>query len=220
MPAITSLVTTMTGRHAILDVFRRGTRTYIQGTQIIARACEAFDFDDAVFEQAVFHRITGQIVRAELDCEASSDAIAMLQFRLGDERHAVSIFETGNAAPRRDDPMEIDLQPGQRDGDACVRGLTMRATFESRLNVIVQSVKSDVEARYPAAADVWVSGFRNLSIPVSGSRQTELQEGQITTKLERVLVRGPITQTIWSFTLREGSGIAASGYTTFALREE
>ncbi|MFM7694456.1 MAG: hypothetical protein ACKO7U_09195, partial [Actinomycetota bacterium] len=92
-----------------LEVGLRGTRNYVQGSQILARTAEiiARDHPDAALVTAKFTRITlrgVELVVGEGEAPSGGDEIGRGQFLAGDERLPVRWFEVpGPEAPRIED---------------------------------------------------------------------------------------------------------------------
>lgn len=158
----------MTNSCRKLDVFLRGQRDYVQGTQIIARAAETLTSGDWRFERSGFSRITEKLVRIS-ETSVSDQAIGVVGFADSDGKtHELHIVETDILAPVRDLPMPV---AAERCADG-VDGQTIYdfadvSAFEDMLNVIVIAIKNEHRVRFENCVNVWLTGLRNFKLPVS-----------------------------------------------------
>lgn len=177
-----------------LDVFFRGDRTYIQGTQIVARLSELLPPGDWTLDQAIFSRLAagpllasrGEVANPAGRVQFLSDTGATCAFALA---------EGPGTAPRRDSAMPISIRrqdSGADDGAVWTYDGAER--FEDLLNVVVQSIKAEHSVRWPAAADIWFTGLRKLRLPVSPPVD---RAGTLTLSLYRQIGVAGQVQTIW-----------------------
>jgi hypothetical protein len=199
----------------MLDVFLRGSRNYVQGTQIIARLADRLPAGDWYLEQATFQHLTTRTLTLSRDVEAAAgQAAGSVTFRSvnGD---SVSLFavETEIDAPQRDTKMPIAvLRTDQSDTDVAVWHYSGVSGFEDLMNVIVQAIKAENSLRWPDAEDIWFTGLRRLDLQIRSDFENE---GTIGVSLYRKLgVSGQI-QTIWQIRL---PGCNPAGMVTFALK--
>jgi hypothetical protein len=153
-----------------LDVFLRGSRSYVQGTQLIARASEIVAGSGTRLRQAMFTSITARRVnlcRLE-DCPDQA-GIGLLQFDTAGVISTYRLMEIPFAARRKDVDMGVRIEP-----QGITESLTGRYRFEHRgtlegfLNVLVQSIKSLHENVSPVPRDIWFSGMRGFDLPTIG----------------------------------------------------
>ena len=161
-----------------LEVGLRGTRNYVQGSQILARTAEivAADHPDAVLASAKFTRITllgVELVLGEGDAPSGGEEIGRGQFLIGDERLSARWFEVpGPEAPR------IDDVPGATSGlapDGAGGGradFAIAGTFESYLAAVIECVKALHAGRGERVSDIWFTALVGARLPVQPTYPT------------------------------------------------
>ncbi len=203
-----------------MPVFLRGKRNYIQGTQMIARASERLGEGRWTLKRAQFAQMTANAVAAS-PAEIAG-GIGAAEFESADAIVAIWNFaDTGRPAERRDDPMGVTLESRVVIDEASVEyEISSPPTFEGLLNALVQATKGEHEERYRSASDVWLTGFRNIDLPVSDGWGTGRSVLRLT--LLRRMGRAPQFQTYWSFELRDAAdpALTLTGATSFAYKQE
>lgn len=208
----------------VLDVFLRGERDYVQGTQLIARVADTLETGAHVFRQAEFHRKTVNLVACAPDgADGLADVVGKVHFQTGPDGDARSfaLCELPEPAPRLDRtmPVRITRRSGPDAGNADAQDPSVWdwigvSGFEDVLNAIVQIIRAEHGIRWPGSRDVWLTGFRRCNLPVA---TPDRQEGTFNLVLGRRLAGGATgtDQTIWQFTLPE---LGLSGTSTFAFK--
>jgi len=156
----------------VLEVGLRGTRDYVQGSQILARTAEivAADHPDAVLVSAKFTRITRQGVVAAFGADAAEGAgeeIGRGRFDLGGERLEVRWHERpGPEAPRIDDVpgSTSGLAPDGEGGGTCA--FAIGGSFESYLAAVIEFVKALHAGRGERVTDIWFTALMGARLPV------------------------------------------------------
>ncbi len=205
----------MVEKRAALDVFLRGDRTYIQGTQILARLSELLPKGDWALGAVGFTGIVdSRVVAVELDGEAGAPATARVAFEASDgSTLGFAVLPGDGPAPRSDRPMgiSVDRVGGDEDSAARYRFAGVRG-FEDALNVIVQAIKSECSRRWPQAQDIWLTGVRRFPLPTQWSGP---DAGHVDITLARQLGVSGQVQTIWSVTMPEAD---CAGTVTFTFK--
>lgn len=193
---------------ASLDVFLNGARSYVQGTQMIARSAEHLaslgpsDAPLPELQTAVFHRISDRGVtiregQAVSPKDAPDDLLGALVFAHGDARIGLHLVEAQDTAPRRDAPHagRWSEQTAARQGALStafdVEGLK---TGEDLLVAIVQTVKGLHEALAADVHDVWLTGFRSANVPLAGPLPST--SGVLSLQSRRVMKGPDVWQTL------------------------
>lgn len=208
----------------ILEVFLRGERDYVQGTQMIARVADAASLEGGVFQQAEFHRKTLNRVALDVDGAATpEDTVAKVHFQAQGQAglQSYSLCELPDQATRRDIPLPIAVAR-QSGPDASFADATDASIwqwrdaqgFEDVLNAIVQIIRGEHSVRWPGSRDVWLTGFRRLNLPVAPAKASA---GTMQLKLWRRMGAGVAgaEQTVWQFDLPE---LGVAGMSTFAFK--
>jgi hypothetical protein len=204
-----------------VDVFLRGERDYVQGTQLIARASAFLAEEGAHLSQATFHRITSHRVALQLLSAVvpGDEVIGQVQF---DGAHAVSglaFLELPQPAPRTSAGMGVVIEGSEFE--APLHGVYRFALeigdLESVLNVLVQSIKALHERLDPGVHDVWFTGMRRFPLPVRG--WPELRQGEVHIMRRRVGRSGHQYQSMVEAVLKDGSGAElCRGFVNFAFK--
>jgi hypothetical protein len=175
----------------VLEVGLRGTRDYVQGSQILARTAEivAADHPDAVLVTAKFTRITRQGVVAAFGEDAADGAgeeIGRGRFDLGGDRLEVRWHELpGPEAPRIDDVpgATSGLEPDGAGGGACAFAIS--GSFESYLAAVIEFVKALHAGRGERVTDIWFTALMGARLPV-GAAYPEAGTLTATAEVERI----------------------------------
>ncbi len=170
-----------------LDVGLRGTRNYVQGSQILARTAEIVA-PTATLLTAKFTRITEQGVIAAIDGDAADgEEIGSAQFDVDGKRVAVRYIDVpGPKAPR------IDDVPGSTSGletDGAGTGhadFAIDGTFESYLAAVIECVKAIHARRGDQVTDIWFTALVGARLPVVATYPTT-GALRVTPKIERIV---------------------------------
>lgn len=173
-----------------LNVYIRGTRDYVQGSQILGRTAELLAADSsAQLVSAKFTQITERGVLAVFDAAEAGDAleIGRAQFVTGAGRRTVRFCEVaGGKAPQIDDVPRVTANletDGKGTGSTT---FAIAGTFESYLGAIIEFVKSAHAQRGDAVTDIWFTALMGARLPLSASYP---QTGtlRVTPKIERMV---------------------------------
>ena len=199
------------------DVFLRGQRDYVQGTQLIAQAAKCLAAPDKlVFEQGTFSTITRNDVIFSL--ERGESSIGSVQFKGQDHRITLFVQEDKSIARREDTPLSLELiKTEPTEADAVVYKYTADKDFLGILDVIVQSIKAEHVAQFETAYDIWFTGLRRCNLPVSVKTAGQ---GSVTLKLMRKMGAIDNSQTLWSVELEDTDGTQLSCNVTFVFKSK
>lgn len=158
-----------------LDVGLRGTRDYIQGSQILARTGELVEAEadgPVVLVSAKFTRITERGVRVALDEGDADDGaeIGRAQYDWDGTRRTVRFFEVdGPAAPRIDDVAKVtgDLVADAEGNASCT--FAIAGTFESYLVAVIEFVKAAHAQRGAEVVDIWFTALMGARLPLAAT---------------------------------------------------
>lgn len=154
----------------ILDVGLRGTRNYVQGSQILARTAEivAAEHPQAVLTSAKFTRITLKGVRLTFGDGDAADEIGRATFTDGDARIIARFHEVaGPDAPRIDDvPGATSGLEADADG-AGSAAFAIAGGFESYLAAVIECVKAIHARRGEQVSDIWFTALAHAQLPVA-----------------------------------------------------
>jgi len=209
--------------NALLDVFLRGERDYVQGTQMIARLAERLGPGNWVLDQAQFARITlhGLAIGETENAPETGGPPEVARIRFTDGgagRQEFRLTEAAGLAPRRDQPLPVSVS---RTGDLPAGGdcpVPARWTYqgaqniEGMANVVVQAIRAEHGLRWPGSRNIWLTGCRRLHLPVAGGH---LATGHLLISLYRRLGTTGQNQTVWNVDLPD-TGL--SGMVTFAFQ--
>jgi hypothetical protein len=204
-----------------LAVFLRGERSYVQGTQIIARLAEQVAPEGSLLTQATFSQITANTVCwLPVRPEETDHLIGQVHFVKDDQEHVYWLRDAGVAAPRLDAPMDVQLH--LVEAPAPLAGQYRFETpgdLEALLNVMVQAVKALHERLDPGVHDVWFTGMRQFALPVQG--QPGPLSGVIDVRHRRLLRRGHQYQSLIEVMVGGHDGQARhQGVFNFAFKSE
>lgn len=182
-----------------LDVGLRGTRDYIQGSQILSRTSEllAAEADAPIaLVSAKFTRITEQGVQVALaaDDAVAGEEIGSAQYDEGGTRRVVRFVEVpGPTAPRIDDVDKVTsgLEVAADGSAACA--FAIAGTFESYLVAVIEFVKAAHATRAEGVRDIWFTALMGARLPLEPVYPTS-GTMRLTPKIERMA--GERTQTL------------------------
>ena len=182
-----------------LDVGLRGTRDYIQGSQILSRTGEllAAGSDAPIaLVSAKFTRITERGVQVALADEdaVEGEEIGRAQYDEGGARRAVRFIEVpGPTAPRIDDVDKVTngLEIAADGSAACA--FAIAGTFESYLVAVIEFVKAAHAARADGVRDIWFTALMGARLPLDPVYPTT-GTMRLSPKIERMV--GERTQTL------------------------
>jgi hypothetical protein len=183
-----------------LKVTLAGSRNYVQGTQMLARAAELLaDFGPSpqMLKKAGFRRITSRLVAASRLPEGPEGQrpIGAATFGTSAGDTAIHFFELPSDAPRapvRHMPaMSHTTIPAEFNG---AFDFSAVHEFEDLLNLMVQSTKRVHEASQPDARDIWFTGLTDGELPLR--REFIPMSGRVTIDHVRTVARPPQYQTL------------------------
>lgn len=175
-----------------LDVGLRGTRDYIQGSQILSRTGElvqAASDAPVLLVSAKFTQITELGVRVALDA-ADTDAgneIGKAQYEANGDRQTVRFFEVaGPTAHRIDDVAKVtsDLAVDADYHASC--SFAIEGSFESYLVAVIEFVKAAHAKRGEDVVDIWFTALMGAQLPLTSTYPTS-GTLQLTPKIERIV---------------------------------
>ena len=175
-----------------LDVGLRGTRDYIQGSQILARTGElvaAESVEPVALLTAKFTRITEQGVRVALDEDDAAEGVELgrAQYTRGGERRTVRFFEVpGPAAHRIDDVPKVTSELIADAAGAASCSFAIAGSFESYLVAVIEFVKAAHAARGEDVVDIWFTALMGAQLPLAATYPTA-GTLRLTPKIERVV---------------------------------
>lgn len=209
-------------QYGSLNVFLRGSRTYVQGTQLIARVADRLADSDAVLARAAFSKITGNLV-AVSRADAADDGrpvVGQVAFSHGEEEQGFVLLECEAEAPRLDLPMDITVRLVQCTGKlAGTYAYEGAVDLESTLNIIVQSTKALHETLGEGVGDVWFTGIRGFPLPAGAP--TAAAEGLVIVEALRVMRSGTTYQSMLRVGLLDrDDNRLLGGHVTFAFRSD
>lgn len=195
-----------------LPVALRGTRDYVQGSQILARTAEiiAVHSSGASLQTAKFTRITDRGVEVAIgdgDGEGTGPEIGTARFSTEAGLLNARFFEVpGAPAPPIDDVPHStsDLAAGTDGSGRCA--YEIRGDFESYLAAVIEFVKAVHAGRADRVSDIWFTALAGAALPVDPLYATS---GAMTLepKVERMV--GERLQTLGVLTTTaSGGGVA------------
>lgn len=175
-----------------LDVGLRGTRDYIQGSQILSRTGELLQAEavgPVELLTAKFTQITEQGVRVALgdDDDVEGVEIGKAQYATADGRRTARFFEiAGPPAHRIDDVAKVtaDLVADAAGNASCTFAIT--GTFESYLVAVIEFVKAAHAARGATVVDIWFTALMGAQLPLDATYPTS-GALRLTPKIERIV---------------------------------
>jgi hypothetical protein len=157
----------------VLDVGLRGTRDYVQGSQILARTGEllAAEADAPIaLVAAKFTRITDQGVAVAL---ADGDAfdgpeIGTARYDQGGTIRTVRFHEVpGPQAPHLDEVAKVTGGLAVGDDGAVSCAFAIEGTFEAYLVAVIEFVKAAHAARADGVRDIWFTALAGAHLPLA-----------------------------------------------------
>lgn len=196
-------------------------RPYVQGTQMIAQACEQLAPPQARLVEAKFLRLTDRRLRARRLPEAApetADVVAVLKLQAPQSDCVLMLHEGNEPAPSRSAEVTLRLHPLEHDGR-----LNGHWRFEQALGLaglldaVVQGVKRLHEMQPEPVCDVWFTGLRQIHLPLQGLPPGG--RGRLDVSRLRVLSAGVRHQSLLRLTLElEGLAQPLTGQVSFAYR--
>ena len=173
-----------------LNVYIRGTRDYVQGSQILGRTAELLAADSsAQLVSAKFTQITERGVRAVFDDADAGGAleIGRAQFVTAAGRRTVRFCEVaGDKAPPIDDVPRVTANletDGKGTGSTT---FAIAGTFESYLVAIIEFVKAVHAQRGDHVTDIWFTALMGARLPL-GASYPQTGTLRVTPKIERIV---------------------------------
>jgi len=157
-----------------LDVFLRGSRDYVQGSQILGRTADWLlhaGIGGAVLFEAKFSRITRHPVIAfrqgQTDPVDANRLIGKARYRFGDQTFAINYADAdGESAPWIDDQpskLEAFSDNGELHGEARV---VLDGTQEGYLSAVIETVKKLHQSLATNVTDIWFTALSGANLPV------------------------------------------------------
>ena len=215
--------TSLLPRATPLDVSLLNGRSYVQGTQMIARACAQLVPAQAKLSSAKFLRLTDRQIHAALAANASVSApeelVGVLQLDAASNDRTVLLLEGSEPAPPCQSEVQLRLLDLQHDGR-----LSGHYAFESAdglvglLDALVQGIKRLHEGLQQPVCDIWFTGLRQIELPLHGLPTAG--RGRVDVTQLRVLSRGRQHQSLLRVQLvLEGLERPLDGQVSFAFRD-
>lgn len=185
------MVTSKPGSERIpLDVFFRGSRSYIQGSLIISRVAELVaghcgSDTPTLLLDAKFTHLMNSAIDVQLGSRPVEGGDGTLRLQRGAEVVHATVFATDAVAPRRADRAVFDariVESGRLSGTARYGGL---GSFDDSLAFVVHVNKALHERLGDGVTDVWFAGLRNAVLPVQWQPFGEHGELSLDLRLER-----------------------------------
>jgi len=187
---------------------------------MMARAAEQRAGDDAHLISASFRRISrNRLALRASAADAPDDAVVGRVEFDGQAAQAWDFVELPDPAPRADTPMDMGvvLVALESPLNAVYRFHTESGSFESILNVLVQSIKSLHEDLDPEVHDVWFTGIRRFPLPLTG--WPALVAGSVRVMCRRVGRSGQQYQSLVEAVIEDEAGAeVCRGFVTFAFK--
>ncbi|MCB9992213.1 MAG: hypothetical protein H6873_01000 [Hyphomicrobiaceae bacterium] len=204
-----------------LGTFLRGTRDYVQGTQLLARTAALVLDQTARLEQAAFSHITDHDALAFLVGTEPEGVEILGRCRFAGNKGPMDFVwaSAPDPAPQLDADMGIDFSVSGRleSGDA-EASFGRIAALEEMLNVLVQGLKTHHSALFPGAKDIWFTGLRKANFPATWPEAWP--GGTIGFADFRAQERDGRIQTMCRADLTSQAGETLSAYVTFAAKRE
>jgi hypothetical protein len=204
-----------------LDVCLLGARSYVQGTQMIIQCAKLCDQESTLFGSAKFVRITDRIVAVASSTLAHQgcETVGRVLFRAASGAQRVfDLVAMSAMAPRRSDDSPPELALLNTDGELNAEySFSSRGDFASILNLITQAVKRLHLELSDDVYDVWLTGLRGFTLPVSGLG--DRIKGRLLVTCSRVLISKTAHQSSLEVSLQVDHDAARhSGMVTFAYK--
>jgi hypothetical protein len=208
-----------------LNVFLNGPRTYVQGTQILARSGEAlFGQTSGVLRQATFHSITDRLVTMVPANSAQDVQGASVGRATYEDGEGVAIPVVWHAqdgpAPQRDCPPACEWvqqdheQTHPLSAKFSINGLRNGEDF---LIALIQTIKELHSALADDVTAIWFTGLRRANIPLAAFPATS---GTLTLAGERFVGRNGEFQSMQRISFESGEDISVNAVVTFAFKSK
>lgn len=181
-----------------IDVCLNDGRSYVQGTQMIARAADALSdilgAKQVEFTAAAFRSITANTVAIARIKIEDPEAIASARFVVDDEDFEIGFYDTGRPAPLEKilPKCRYEHVSGDASDGAQVFQIENVAGLEDLLNAIVQSVKTVHSGLASDTSDIWFTGLRGARM----SHEVTIDQARITLTRMRIMGKSPNWQTL------------------------
>lgn len=200
----------------MLDVYLRENRNYVQGTQLIARAAEYIGESGWQLDNAQFSKITDRLVSVSEDAVDPTDSFGRISFRRGRLLRLLHLTNTSQPAPHLDKPLQISVRRRGTIENGANYQYTGGYCFEDLLNALTQAIKLEHDFHFAQPADIWLTGLRNLDIPVDVFSPSG--NGLICIAKSRVMAAGQTRQSLWSASITTAEGSKYDGFVTFVCK--
>jgi hypothetical protein len=185
-----------------LDVCLLNGRSYVQGTQMIARASEQLAPASANLVGAKFSRLTDRQVFAGVSDESSQagDCIGSLNFHCPLEQRVILLFEGPQLAPLRQSTAGPKLAALDHDGSLSgTYSFNNAVGLEGIVEALVQGIKLmhegiSLNGQSAQVSDIWFTGMRNFEIPTRSLPSEGY--GKIAVRCLRVHAAGTLNQSL------------------------
>lgn len=206
-----------------LRVVLNGTRDYVQGSQIVARAIEQMaPMGAQSLVSAGFHQITDRLVTlTDSPSEVAEDNLGELTVRTheGDKLRAYLVAQD-ETAPRDTRPQRVQCTKTSQSGPLDAEfSITAISDLEDIFDALVQSVKGLHEDLADDVEDVWFTSLRGKSFPLASDAIPSA--GTLAVDYKRIMKSEDRWQTLMGFSISDPAGDAVfSGALTFAFKSE
>jgi len=206
-----------------LPVVLNGSRSYVQGSQIVCRALEKMAPMGAQDLVSVgFHKITDCLVSlTETPDETAKNTLGELIVRDSDgARRRLYLVADETVAPRDTRPQSSQIEKLDQTAPLSARfSITAITDMEDIFDSLVQSVKGLHEELGEDVKDVWFTGLRGRVFPIQPSEI--LSSGTLMVDFSRIMKSNDRWQTLMGFSICDLDGREAySGALTFAFKSE
>ena len=204
-----------------LGTFLRGARTYVQGTQLLARTAERVPGPGVTLEQVVFSQITDHdaiVFDAGATLPGNADVLGRCRFDTQNGPMDLVWIAAESEAPRKDEDMNIAFSiSGELPDDASI-AFSQIDSLEDMLNVLVQGLKSHHARHFAGATDIWFTGLRKAALPVVWP--SDLNAGEMLVSQFREQDHNGQIQTMCRADIHFASAEPLSAYVNFACKWE
>lgn len=205
-----------------LDVFLRGTRDYVQGTQLVAESAKLLSHSHFVIKKAAFTNITKKAVKAiTYSSERMIDAESIGSVVFADpegETVTFGLFALDADARQSDKPFTFELSLQEEGDDHCSYVFSKTEALSDILDAIVQAIKSFIQRQSEQNYDIWFTGLRNLHLPVSPDSIDA--SGTITITKLKMHRNGNLHQSLFRTEIEAEKMGRLGGFVTFAHKVE
>tara|TARA_R110000796_G_scaffold68309_11_gene156486 strand:- start:8552 stop:9340 length:789 start_codon:yes stop_codon:yes gene_type:complete len=201
-----------------LDVFLRGTRDYVQGTQLIAESAKLLSHGNYSVKKAAFTSITKKAVKAAIySSERSIDSETIGSVVFADPEGQTVTFglvAQNSDAPQSDSPFTFELSLREETDEQCCYDFSNAEAMCDILDAVVQAIKTFIQRQSARHYDIWFTGIRNLHLPVSSDSIDS--SGSITISKLKVHRNGNLHQSLFRTEVEAEKMGRLSGFVTFA----